>query len=88
MADLLQLPLDVAATADDVPARSDGRLDEREALRARMRAVIVPGLEQLADPSADPVDLIARADVQARRLRAELESPGGPVGAASNRGLL
>ena len=81
MADLLQLPLDAAA-AEDVPARSNGRLDERDALRARMRAVIVPGLERLADPSADPADLIVLADVQARRLRAELESPERPQGPA------
>ena len=40
--------------------------------------MIVPGLEQLVDPSADPADLIALADVQARRLRAELESPDRP----------
>jgi two-component sensor histidine kinase len=50
------------------------RANERERMRARLRAEIVPGLEQLVDPTADPADLIARADVQGRRLRAELES--------------
>jgi anti-sigma regulatory factor (Ser/Thr protein kinase) len=78
MAVLRHVPLD-AATADHVLGRHDAvrdaRLSERNALRARMRAVIVPGLERLADASAHPADLIALADVQARRLRAELESP-------------
>jgi two-component sensor histidine kinase len=78
MAVLRQVPLD-AATADDGLERRDAvldaRLSERNALRARMRAVIVPGLERLADASAHPADLIALADVQARRLRAELEGP-------------
>jgi anti-sigma regulatory factor (Ser/Thr protein kinase) len=50
------------------------RANERERMRARLRAEIVPGLEQLVDPTADPADLIARAGVQGRRLRAELES--------------
>jgi anti-sigma regulatory factor (Ser/Thr protein kinase) len=52
------------------------RANERERMRARLRAEIVPGLEQLVDPAADPADLIARADRQGRRLRAELESLG------------
>jgi signal transduction histidine kinase len=90
MAVLRQVPLD-GATADDGLDRHDAvrdaRLSERNALRARMRAVIVPGLESLADSSADRADLIALADVQARRLRAELENPdprderacGGPA---------
>jgi anti-sigma regulatory factor (Ser/Thr protein kinase) len=46
---------------------------ERERLAARVRDVIIPGLEQLEDPHARPADLIARADEQANRLRAELE---------------
>ncbi|MDX6690106.1 MAG: hypothetical protein QOG15_1563 [Solirubrobacteraceae bacterium] len=49
------------------------RAVERQLLRDRLRATIVPGLEQLVDPGADPADLIAIADVQGRRLRAELE---------------
>jgi anti-sigma regulatory factor (Ser/Thr protein kinase) len=52
------------------------RANERQRMRARLRAEIVPGLEQLVDPAADPADLIALADRQARRLRAELESFG------------
>jgi anti-sigma regulatory factor (Ser/Thr protein kinase) len=52
------------------------RASERIRTRARLRAVIVPGLEQLVDPDADPADLIALADVQGRRLRAELEALG------------
>lgn len=50
------------------------RAIERQLLRDRLRATIVPGLEELVDPAADPSDLIALADVQAHRLRAELES--------------
>jgi two-component sensor histidine kinase len=52
------------------------RATERIRTRARLRAVIVPGLEELVDPDADPADLIALADVQGRRLRAELETLG------------
>lgn len=52
------------------------RANERARTRARLRAVIVPGLEELVDPAADPADLIVLADVQARRLRNELESLG------------
>ncbi|MBA3746873.1 MAG: hypothetical protein H0W96_05190, partial [Solirubrobacterales bacterium] len=44
------------------PDLEDVRADERRLLRARVRAVIVPGLEQLADPTAAPADLIAEAD--------------------------
>jgi signal transduction histidine kinase len=47
----------------------------REHLFARLRTVIIPGLEALVDPAAAPADLIALADRQSRRLRAELESP-------------
>ncbi|HTN23412.1 MAG TPA: ATP-binding protein [Solirubrobacteraceae bacterium] len=52
------------------------RCSERARTRARLRTVIVPGLEELVDPGADPADLITRADVQARRLRDELERLG------------
>jgi signal transduction histidine kinase len=52
------------------------RANERARTRARLRAVIVPGLEELVDPAADPAHLIALADLQARRLRNELESLG------------
>ncbi|MEA2148247.1 MAG: hypothetical protein QOD69_77 [Solirubrobacteraceae bacterium] len=52
------------------------RANERARTRARLRAVIVPGLEELVDPVADPADLIALADVQARCLRGELEALG------------
>ena len=63
---------------------------ERQRLSARVREVIVPGLEQLVDPRARPADLIARADEQANRLRAELERddpqhPAGGVAAARAR---
>lgn len=51
------------------------RAMERAHLRARLRGVIVPGLEQLVDPAADPADLIVLADRAARSLRAELERP-------------
>jgi len=50
------------------------RAIERQLLRDRLRATIVPGLEELADPAAEPSDLIALADVQARHLRSELET--------------
>jgi anti-sigma regulatory factor (Ser/Thr protein kinase) len=49
------------------------RASERAQLRARLRTIIVPGLEELVDPGAHPSDLIKLADLQARRLRAELE---------------
>ena len=49
------------------------RANERARTRARLRAVIVPGLEELVDPAADPAELVALADVQSRRLRDELE---------------
>lgn len=47
---------------------------ERRRLLAHVRADIIPGLEELVDPAADPGDLIALADLHSRRLRAELES--------------
>jgi signal transduction histidine kinase len=49
----------------------------RGRLLARLRMVIIPGLEDLVDPAAAPADLIARADRHSRRLRAELERPEG-----------
>jgi signal transduction histidine kinase len=52
-----------------------GRAVERERLFARLRTVIIPGLETLVDPAAAPADLIVLADRQSRLLRAELESP-------------
>jgi signal transduction histidine kinase len=50
---------------------------ERERLLARVRTVIIPGLEELADPAAGPAQLIALADRHSRVLRAELEHPEG-----------
>jgi two-component sensor histidine kinase len=52
------------------------RATERARTRARLRAVIVPGLEELVDPAATPAELIRLADVQARCLRDELERLG------------
>jgi anti-sigma regulatory factor (Ser/Thr protein kinase) len=64
--------------ADGISTRNNmvewARAVERQLLRDRLRATIVPGLEQLVDPGADPADLIAIADVQGRRLRAQLET--------------
>ena len=57
----------------DQPRPEVEAASERDRLRARVRDVIVPGLEQLDDRDALPADLIARADKQALRLRAELE---------------
>lgn len=54
------------------------RATERAQLRSRLRTIIVPGLEELVDPGAHPSDLIKLADLQARRLRAELEDPDDP----------
>lgn len=51
----------------------EARALERARLRARMRAVVVPGLEELVDPGADPADLIAMACRHATSLRARLE---------------
>ena len=48
------------------------RVSERRALRARLRTEILPGLEQLDDPSRDPAELIALADAEGRRVRAML----------------
>ncbi len=64
-----------------VPGVGDVRADERRRLRAQVREEIVPGLEQLDDPAADAAQLISRADVQARALRAALEQddPGADV---------
>jgi len=52
-------------------------VSERRRLGARVRELIVPGLEQLVDPEAQPQDLIARAGEQSQRLRAELEHEHG-----------
>ena len=48
------------------------RASERRALRARLRAEILPGIERLVDPSRDPAELIALAGVEGRRVRAML----------------
>ena len=70
--------LDVPVERDDSASvrqcYEDARAEERLRLRARLQTVVT-GLEALADPTGDPADLIAIADVQARRLRVELESP-------------
>jgi signal transduction histidine kinase len=66
------------ADADDrragEPRQGRGhRALERERLLARVRTDIIPGLEELADPTASPAVLLALADRQSRALRAELE---------------
>jgi Histidine kinase-, DNA gyrase B-, and HSP90-like ATPase len=80
-----QVPALDASAENDMHARArrgteDVRAIERRQLYARLRAVVVPGLEELVDPDADPADLIARADAHARRLRRELDGPD-PSGA-------
>ena len=45
----------------------------RERLLARVRTEVIPGLEELVEPSGDPHALVALADHHSRRLRAELE---------------
>jgi anti-sigma regulatory factor (Ser/Thr protein kinase) len=55
-----------------------GRASEREHLRARVLTVIIPGLEEIADPRAHPGDLIALAARHARSLRDELADPPDP----------
>jgi len=57
------------------PGSGGERALERERLLAHVRTDIIPGLEELADATARPADLIALADRQSRRLRAELEQP-------------
>jgi two-component sensor histidine kinase len=47
---------------------------ERQHLRARLRAVIVPGLEELVDLAAEPAALIVLADRHATTLRRQLEA--------------
>jgi signal transduction histidine kinase len=69
-----------AGAENEVRARGRRGIDEvraieRRQLRARLRSVVVPGLEELVDPRADPADLIALAGVHARRLRRELDGP-------------
>ncbi|MDX6681428.1 MAG: hypothetical protein QOG94_1467 [Solirubrobacteraceae bacterium] len=71
---------------------ADVRAKERRRLRAMVRATLVPGLERLDDPTADPAVLIARADAQAGALRAVLEDAGAGAGvpivdAAARRAL-
>lgn len=75
-----QVPALDASGENDTCARGrrgidDVRAIERRQLHARLRAVVVPGLEELADPGADPADLIALAGAHGRRLRDELEGP-------------
>lgn len=75
-----QVPALVASAENDTRARGQRGTDEvraieRRQLHARLRAVVVPGLEELVDPLADPADLIALAGVHARRLRRELDEP-------------
>jgi anti-sigma regulatory factor (Ser/Thr protein kinase) len=65
-----------AAEACQQEADRNGAAEgERERVFARLRTVIIPGLDELVDPAAEPVDLIALADRHSRRLRAELERP-------------
>ena len=66
------------AARRDVPsaARPEGdpvRAAARERLLARVRTDVIPALEELVEPAADPADLMALADRHSRRLRAELE---------------
>jgi len=49
------------------------RANERERLHTLVRATVMPGLTALGRSTADPADLMALADVLARRLRAELD---------------
>lgn len=75
-----QVPALDASVENDMRVRSqrgtdEVRAHERRQLHARLRAMVVPGLEELVDPGADPNDLIARADAHARRLRRELDGP-------------
>jgi len=70
--------LDVRAERDEATRMNESydaaRAAERHRLQVRMRTV-VSGLETLANPAVKPRDLIALADVQARRLRDTLERP-------------
>ncbi len=66
-----------ASAASDVPVRQVQR--GAAELRARLESDILPGLEQLDDPAADPAALIALAGAQGRRLRAALERPEHPA---------
>jgi anti-sigma regulatory factor (Ser/Thr protein kinase) len=69
----LDVPVERDESARVQQCYEEARADERLRLRARLQ-MVVTGLEALADPTGDPADLIAIADVQARRLRVELES--------------
>jgi signal transduction histidine kinase len=73
-----QAPALDASAENDMRARRQRGTDEvraieRRQLHARLRAVVVPGLEELVDPLADPADLIALAGAHASRLRRELD---------------
>lgn len=74
--------LDASAASDAWPHRPSAtqhvRAGELSQLGAWLRVVIVPGLEQLADPAGDPAVLKAAAAAQARRLRADLEDTDAP----------
>jgi signal transduction histidine kinase len=59
--------------APQQPGIGEVRAEERRRLRAQVREEIVPGLEQLDDPTAAAADLVARARVESRKLRAALE---------------
>lgn len=72
-----------ASAAETAPARQvepdaeDARF--RDELRARLETDILPGLERLDDPAADPAELIELAGAQGRRLRAALERSEHPA---------
>lgn len=81
-----QAPALDASAENDMRARRQRGTDEvraieRRQLHARLRAVVVPGLEELVDPLADPADLITLAGAHARRLRRELDEsdPSGEL---------
>ncbi|MCA1679855.1 MAG: hypothetical protein LC777_13335 [Actinobacteria bacterium] len=69
-----------ANNCDVIAASRDGiageRVRERARLLTRVRADVIPALEELVDPAAFPADLLAIADRQSRSLRAELEGSG------------
>lgn len=61
-------------STDRAAARADREL-ARERLLGRVRTEVIPSLEELVDPAADPAELIALADRHSLRLRGELERP-------------
>ncbi len=80
-------PVLAAVASGDVPVRAPlgddpVRAVTRGELRGWLRLVIVPGLEQLADPTRDPADLRALAAAQGTRLRTELEGDSVSAGLA------